>query len=204
MDLHSSGADGLAWLLLPWPHVGVKFTWAATMPPHTNNRNTASNSDRARSDIGYEGLWEEEYWGWQRWWRRRSMDLWIEIDTKYRRKSDKIWSANGVKRVGGGQRRQWSYGGQTSWEWRPVPRMCWPFISVTLERARLRSRSAQRPHSRLRNPTIAALVLYVYNLNSTCVIATQNARTPHRRAYFTCFRLTIQRCGQVHVTKNFF
>lgn len=87
----------------------------------------------------------------------------------------------------GGQRRQWSYGGKTSREWRPVPRMCWPFISVTLERARLRSRPAHPSHSRLRNLTIAALVLYVYNLNSTDVIASQipppghhtGARTRH-------------------------
>jgi len=39
MDLHSSDAGAF---LLPWPHVGVKFTWPAAM--HAHNMNTANNN----------------------------------------------------------------------------------------------------------------------------------------------------------------
>jgi len=39
MDLHSSDAGAF---LLPWPHVGVKFTWPTTM--HAHNMNTANNN----------------------------------------------------------------------------------------------------------------------------------------------------------------
>jgi hypothetical protein len=38
MDLHSSDAGAF---LLPWPHVGVKFTWPTAM--HAHNMNTANN-----------------------------------------------------------------------------------------------------------------------------------------------------------------
>lgn len=45
MDLHSSAATAAGAFLLPWPQVGVKFTWPVAK--HAHNRNTAniSNSD---------------------------------------------------------------------------------------------------------------------------------------------------------------